>query len=129
VTEPKWILDDVVLAIHSMVLAEHGGIPGLRDSDLLASALDRPKNKFAYDSAATLYDLAAAYSFALAKNHPFVDGNKRTAFMCGSLFLELNQFQLAASEPDATATLESLAAGNMTESELAIWFKANTRQA
>ena len=128
-TEPKWVLDDVVLAIHSILLAEHGGGPGLRDSDLLASALGRPKNKFAYDSSATLYDLAAAYSFAIAKNHPFVDGNKRTAFMCGSLFLELNQFQLVASEPDASITFESLAAGNITESELATWFKANTRRA
>ena len=128
-TEPKWVLDDVVLAIHSILLAEHGGGPGLRDSDLLASALGRPKNKFAYDSSATLYDLAAAYSFAIAKNHPFVDGNKRTAFMCGSLFLELNQSQLVASEPDASITFESLAAGNITESELATWFKANTRRA
>ena len=128
-TEPKWVLDDVVLAIHSILLAEHGGTVGLRDSDLLASALDRPKNKFAYDSSATLYDLAAAYSFAIAKNHPFVDGNKRTAFMCGSLFLELNQFQLVASEPDASITFESLASGNITESELATWFKANTRRA
>ena len=80
--DPKWVLDDVVLAIHSMALAEHGGAPGLRDSDLLASALGRPKNKLAYDPAATLFDLAAAYSFAIAKNHPFVDGNKRTAFLC-----------------------------------------------
>lgn len=128
-TEPKWVLDDVVLAIHSILLSEHGGAAGLRDSDLLASALGRPKSKFDYDSSATLYDLAAAYSFAIAKNHPFVDGNKRTAFMCGSLFLELNQFQLVASEPDASITFESLAAGNITESELATWFKANTRRA
>ncbi len=125
----KWILDDVVLAIHSMALAEHGGAPGLRDSDLLASALGRPKNKFAYDCAATLYELAAAYSFAIARNHPFVDGNKRTAFLCGSLFLELNQIELIASEPDATVAFESLASGNISESELAAWFKANTRPA
>lgn len=128
-TEPKWVLDDVVLAIHSILLAEHGGAAGLRDSDLLASALNRPKTKFAYDSSATLYDLAAAYSFAIAKNHPFVDGNKRTAFVCGSLFLELNQFELDASEPEASITFESLADGNITESELATWFKANTRRA
>ena len=127
-TEPKWILDDVVLAIHSILLAEHGGAAGLRDSDILASALGRPKNKFAYDSSATLYDLAAAYSFAIAKNHPFVDGNKRTAFICGSLFLELNQIKLLASEPESSITFESLAAGGINESELAAWFKANTRR-
>ena len=85
-----------------MLLSEHGGGTGVRDKDLLTSALARPKQKFSYDTDATLFDLAAAYSFGIAKNHPFVDGNKRTAFTIGTLFLELNGLTLNATEVEAT---------------------------
>ena len=128
-SEPRWVLDDVVLAVHSILLAEHGGTPGLRDENLLASALSRPKNKFNYDASVSIHQLAAAYSFGIAKNHPFVDGNKRAAFMAGSLLLELIGFQLTAAEPDAVVTFERLAAGDIGELELASWFETNSTPA
>ncbi len=125
--EPRWLLERSVLAIHSMLLEEHGGADGIRDKAMLDSALNRPKDKFAYQSDASLFDLAAAYSFGLARNHPFVDGNKRIAFMCGALFLELNGLQLTATEPDAALTFTSLAAGDIQEGELASWFEMNSQ--
>ncbi|MCP4490152.1 MAG: type II toxin-antitoxin system death-on-curing family toxin [Gammaproteobacteria bacterium] len=128
-TEPKWILEDSVLAIHSMQLAEHGGSAGIRNIDLLASALDRPKNKYAYESTCFIFKIAAAYGFGIAKNHPFVDGNKRTAFLCSTLFLELNGYQFAATEPDAVVTFENLASGKIQEDELAEWLELNSSKA
>ncbi|MDM3870246.1 type II toxin-antitoxin system death-on-curing family toxin [Porticoccus sp. W117] len=121
--EPVWILDDVVQAVHTMLLAEHGGGDGIRDKSLLDSALARAKQKYAYQPDISIYELAATYSFGLAKNHPFVDGNKRTAFVIGTLFLELNGYTLEASEPDAAVVFEKLAAGEINESELSGWFK------
>lgn len=123
--EPCWILPDVITSIHSMVIVEHGGIEGVRDADLLDSALNRPKQKFSYESPCSLFDLAAAYSFGIAKNHPFADGNKRTAFMAGVLFLELNGYRFVAPEPEATVMFETLAAGEISEKELAVWFERN----
>ncbi|MGS2724018.1 type II toxin-antitoxin system death-on-curing family toxin [Porticoccus sp. GXU_MW_L64] len=124
--EPVWILGDVVEAVHSMLLSEHGGGDGIRDKNLLDSALARAKQKYAYQPDISIFELAATYSFGLAKNHPFVDGNKRIAFVIGTLFLELNGYTLKASEPDAAVVFESLAAGKMGESELSIWFKENS---
>ncbi|MCB1813266.1 MAG: type II toxin-antitoxin system death-on-curing family toxin [Candidatus Competibacteraceae bacterium] len=124
--EPRWLLESVVLAIHTMLLEAHGGEGGLRDQDLLASALARPRNKYAYEDDCSLFDLAAAYSFGLAKNHPFIDGNKRTAFLCGTLFLELNGLKFTATEPDAALTFEGLAAGTVSEADLAAWFELNS---
>lgn len=121
--EPTWVLDDVVQAVHSLLLAEHGGGTGIRDEALLDSALSRPKQKFSYESISSLFELAAAYSFGIAKNHPFIDGNKRTAFTIGTLFLELNGYKLAAPEAAAAIVFESLAAGKLTEAKLAAWFK------
>ena len=118
-----WGLDEIVESIHSMLLAEHGGGTGIRDTDLLASALARPKQKFSYKSEVTIFDIAASYCFGIAKNHPFVDGNKRTAFTIGTLFLEINNYKLTANEVDATIAFENLAAGTLNESALSAWFK------
>ena len=124
--EPHWILDEVVEAIHLMLLAEHGGQDGIRDQLLLSSALNRPKDKFIYNENTSLFELAAAYSFGITKNHPFIDGNKRTAFTVGALFLEINGIKLKATEVDATITFEELASSRINENELAEWFTKNT---
>lgn len=127
--EPIWVLDEVVLAIHSMLLAEHGGGNGVRDSSMLGSALARAKQKLNYEPKSSIFELAVAYSLGIAKNHPFVDGNKRTAFTIGTLFLEMNGYILIASEVDAAITFENLAAGEVTEKELAEWFQKNSKKA
>ena len=119
--EPRWVLEAVVLAVQRLLIAEHGGIPGLRDQGLLESALARPRQRFAYQPESTLFELAAAYGFGLARNHPFLDGNKRVALAMTALFLELNGFSLEAPEPDAVIVIELLAAGNLTEAALAQW--------
>lgn len=121
--EPIWILAGVVQAVHSMLLAEHGGGIGIRDEALLDSALARAKQKYTYEPETSLFELAAAYSIGIAKNHPFVDGNKRTAFTIGTLFLEINGKLLAAPEPEAALTFENLAAGQLEEIQLAKWFE------
>ena len=126
--EPRWLLDSAVLAIHSMLLDEHGGANGVRDLDMLASALNRSRDKYAYEADCTLFELAAAYSFGIARNHPFIDGNKRTAFLCGTLFLELNGYVFSASEADAAVTFESLAAGTVDEAQLSLWFEQNSNE-
>ena len=124
--EPAWVLDEIVESVHSLLLAEHGGGSGIRDKPLLDSALARAKQKFSYDSDISIFDLAAAYSFGIAKNHPFVDGNKRTAFTVGTLFLEINGYKLNATEVDATITFENLASGVLKENELSFWFKEHS---
>jgi len=124
--EPKWLKHNVVSHVHNLLLAEHGGPAGVRDESLLHSALDRPKNKFSYERHSSLHEMAAAYTFGIARNHPFVDGNKRTAFVCGALFLELNGFVVTASEADTVVAMESVAAGNLDESQLAEWFRSNS---
>ena len=124
--EPKWLKHNVVSHVHNLLLAEHGGPGGTRDDALLTSALDRPKNKFGYEAECTLHDLASAYTFGIARNHPFVDGNKRTAFVCGALFLELNGFTVTASEPDTVVTMEAVAAGTIDELQLAEWYRSNS---
>jgi death-on-curing protein len=121
--EPVWVLDEIVESVHSMLLAEYGGGSGIRDKALLDSALARAQQKFSYDSDVSIFDLAAAYSFGIAKNHPFIDGNKRTAFTIGTLFLEINGFKLNATEVDATITFENLATDIINENELSSWFK------
>ncbi|QTR47674.1 type II toxin-antitoxin system death-on-curing family toxin [Thiothrix litoralis] len=122
-TEPRWVLEDVALAVHQMLLAEHGGSPGIRDKSLLDSALARPRQRLTYEPDSTLFELAASYSFGIAKNHPFIDGNKRVALAVGAVFLELNGFELDAPEPEAVIMFEQLAAGNIAEAELADWFE------
>ena len=124
--EPKWLIYQAVSNIHNMLLAEHGGPEGIRDESLLHSALDRPRNKFSYAPNCSLHELAAAYAFGISRNHPFVDGNKRTAFVCAALFLELNGCQVNASETDTVITMESLASGEMDELQLAEWLRLNS---
>jgi len=121
-TEPRWVLEEVVVSVHRMLIAEHGGSPGIRDRGLLESALARPRQLYSYKSDSTIFEFAAAYAFGLAKNHPFVDGNKRTALAIAGIFLEINDSSLDAPEPEAVVIIEQLAAGNLSELELSEWF-------
>jgi death on curing protein len=120
--EPNWLDSRDALAIHDRQIAEHGGISGVRDSNLLASALARPVNQWNYgtDDAAAL---AAAYAFGVARNHPFADGNKRTAWVLARLFLALNSHVLTFDQQDAAQTVIALAAGELSEDELTAWFR------
>lgn len=120
----RWIDKRLLLILHDESLAEHGGAAGLRDEGLLDSALARPLNLLAYGEPDTA-DLAAAYGVGLAKNHPFVDGNKRAAFLAVGLFLALNGYRLNASQADATLTVLSVAAGELDEPAFARWIRAN----
>jgi death on curing protein len=122
VIEPVWLRLDAILAAHDDQLAEHGGGTGIRDQGLLESALARSRNLFAYGEA-SLAKLAAAYAFGIARNHPFVDGNKRTALVAAEGFLGLNGFDLTAADVEAVSVFLSLAAGEMTEEQLAAWFE------
>jgi death-on-curing protein len=122
--EPFWLTAAMIIAIHDEQLAIHGGSAGLRDQGLLESALDRPRNKWAYEQA-ELPELAAAYGYGLARNHPFVDGNKRTGFVVGILFLELNGYRFAASEEDAAQAVLKLAAGALDEAGYSGFLRGN----
>ncbi len=120
--EPVWLDGAVALAIHDRQLAEHGGAPGLRDGGALESALARPRNRWTYgedDRCA----LAAAYGFGIARNHPFADGNKRTAWVLARLFLALNGLRMAYEPEAAIQTVLALAAGELDEEALADWFR------
>ena len=122
--EPVWVRDDVVLAIHRRQLAEHGGGVGIRDEGLLASALARPKNLLAYsDEEPDLAALAASYAYGIARNHPFVDGNKRTAYVVCRTFLMLNGRDLTASREKKYLVFLRLAEGRLSEDELAGWLR------
>jgi death on curing protein len=123
-----WPLEDVVLSIHSEQLAEHGGGEGVRDLGLLQSALARPLNLAQYGEP-NLPDLAAAYAYGVARNHPFVDGNKRTAYVAAEMFLAINGVILTASDVDAVVTFLALAAEDMSEPDLAAWIRANSAAA
>ena len=122
----KWVWIDrrAILAIHDEQLAEHGGGSGLRDQGLLESALARPINLAAYEDP-DVAALAASYTVGLAKNHPFVDGNKRTAFVALELFLALNGHELMAGDADCVVTMLAVAAGDIEEAELAEWIRQN----
>lgn len=120
--EPIWLGTDIALAIHDRQLAEHGGPSGIRDRGLLESALAKPVNKWGYGES-DLCTLAAAYAFGVARNHPFTDGNKRTAWVLARTFLVLNDCHLFFEREAAISTVQSLAAGELTEEELASWFR------
>lgn len=122
--EPEWIGLDLTLAVHERQLAEHGGGIGTRDAGLLESALARPVNAWLYGDP-DLASLAAAYAFGLARNHPFVDGNKRTAWVAARLFLRLNGAVIRFDQAEAIRTMLALAAGELAEDELADWFRAH----
>lgn len=119
----KWLHIDAVLAMHKRQLAEHGGDDGVRDIGLLESALGRPKNIAAYEPESDIARLAAAYAFGIVKNHPFIDGNKRTSLVACRTFLILNGFQLNATPPDKYLTFLSLAEGTLSEEELIEWIR------
>ena len=119
-----WIADGVVLAIHRRQLAEHGGLEGIRDKGLLQSALARPKNLLAYsESPPDMASLAAAYAYGIVRNHPFMDGNKRTAYVVMRTFLKLNGYDIQASNEEKYQIWMALTAGTLSEEELAFWIQ------
>lgn len=122
----RWLKETVVLALHDEQLAEHGGSEGIRDEGLLASALARPQNFLNYGEP-SVFDLAAAYAYGIIRNHPFVDGNKRTGFLAAYVFLALNGWQLIASEADAVAAVFALAQREMEEAEFSKWLQQQTK--
>lgn len=121
----RFVPISTVLVIHSELLREFGGKPGLRDRGLLESALDRPRNLEAYESA-DIYRLAAAYAFGIIKNHPFIDGNKRIGLVTAYTFLRINGIELNASEEEAVIVIEGMAAGTLGEKELEEWLRENS---
>lgn len=123
-TEIKWLLKDTVYAIHRRQIAEHGGGDGIRDEGLLLSALARPQNLYAYsEEPPDIAALAATLAYGIAKNHPFIDGNKRTALVVSRTFLLVNGHNIDASQEEKYLTFLKLAEGNLTEDELTEWFR------
>lgn len=123
IEDVEWIEIDVTLGYHKRQLAEHGGTEGLRDEGLLLSALARPQNLNAYGEAVDIAALAASYAFGIAKNHPFLDGNKRTALVVSVAFLNLNGFDYDVEPPEEYEVFYDLAQGTLSEEELANWFR------
>lgn len=124
--KPIWINPRLVLALHEELIIEHGGQAGIRDEGLLEAALARPEQIFSY-SDPDLFDLAAAYISGIIRNHPFVDGNKRTAFLVGALFLEINGKYLIAREAETTHAILDLVTKKLSEEEFAIWLMENSK--
>ncbi len=125
--KPRWIDKRALLLLHEESLAMFGGARGMRDEGLLDSALARPVNRFLYEKVVDLPGLAAAYGFGIAKNHAFVDGNKRAAYLAMGLFIAINGKRLRPDQVDAIQTILELAAGNLDEAGLAKWIDANLR--
>jgi death-on-curing protein len=123
--EPIWVEKPEVLVAHSRQLAEHGGSDGIRDESLLDSALAKPRNVFAYEDSATLPRLAASYAFGIARNHAFVDGNKRTALIVSEGFLRFNGLKVVAPPEEKYLTFLRLAEGSLSEEEMAAWFTSH----
>ena len=123
--KPVWIDERDALALHDRLLALHGGAVGLRDDGLLKSALARPQQHFGYAESPDIVDMAAAYTWGIVRNHPFVDGNKRTGFVVGVLFLELNSYRFNASEEDAAQMVLELASGNLDEAGYTAFLRAH----
>ena len=126
-SDPLWIDEQDVLVLHDRLLALDGGSAGVRSVALLQSALARPQQIYAYGEAPHLIDMAAVYIAGIVRNHPFVDGNKRTGFVVGVLFLELNGYRFMANEEDATQAVLELAAGTLDEGAFARWMQANVK--
>jgi death on curing protein len=126
VKHPLWIEERDVLALHDRLLALHGGPVGLRDRNLLQSALARPQQYFAYSESPDMIGMAAVYTAGIVRNHPFVDGNKRTGFVVGILFLEVNGFRFTASQEDAARAVLELASGNIDEASYTAFLRANS---
>lgn len=125
-TEPLWIEERDALVLHDRLLALHGGAAGIRDDALLKSALARPQQIYAYANEPDMIDMAAAYTAGIIRNHPFIDGNKRTGFVVGILFLELNGYRFSANEADAAQAVFALAAGTLDEAGYAAFLRANS---
>ncbi len=126
--DPTWITREAAEAVHAEQLAEHGGADGVRDSGLLDSALSRPRHLFAYtDPTPNVPELAAAYAFAIAKNHAFIDGNKRTAAVVCELFLNLNGYEMLATNEQLIPQFLGLAAGDVDEDAFTVWLKKHVR--
>lgn len=123
-TEPIWLTTELVIALHDEQLRMFGGPPGIRDHGMLESALGRPQNKWTYGET-DLAALAAAYAYGIARNHPFVDGNKRAAFLSIITFLGLNDIDFVAPEPEAVVMILGLASGEIEEEGLARWMRDN----
>ena len=121
----RWLKEEVIIAVHDEQLVEHGGAEGVRDSGLLSSALARPKNLDGYEMP-SVFDLAAAYASGIVRDHPFVDGNKRTGFLAAYMFLALNGWELDAPEANAAAVILELAAGKVDEAQFSVWLKENS---
>jgi len=123
--EPIWVLLEAVKAIHNRQIAEHGGTTGVRDSELLESALAKPKNIYLYSkSQSSIPSLASAYAYAISKNHPFLDGNKRVALVVSIAFMKLNGWRVVASQEILYTIFWNLAAGKISEDELLLWFES-----
>jgi len=122
VNQPLWISKRAVLAMHSEQLAEHGGSDGIRDETLLDSALAKPHNVFAYADEPDIFRLAASYAFGIARNHAFIDGNKRTALVVSLTFLDRNGWEISSSKEDLYFTFLHLAEGSLSEEDLTAWF-------
>lgn len=123
-TDWRWIGETLILAIHDEQLAEHGGGVGVRDPGLLQSALARPRNRAAYGDP-DVFDLAAAYAFGIARDHPFVDGNKRTAFVAAAVFLLDNGYEIDVDDTSVVQVILAVSEGSMSEAELAAWLRAS----
>jgi death on curing protein len=126
-SEPFWISEEIATTIHADQIAQHGGSPGIRDENLLSASLARPRHLFVYGEP-TLFDLAAAYGYGLAKNHPFIEGNKRTAFAVMATFLEVNGYSLEVPEMEVVAIMERLASDGETQDSVAKWLEENSVQ-
>lgn len=126
--EPRWIDRQVLKFLHGVAIAEHGGLSGLGDTDLLNSALARPRHLYACNPGSDIAQLAAACGFGLARNHAFIDGNKRIAFIATDLFLHINGHELAAEQIDQIRTMLSLASSQLSEEEFAVWIRAHLRK-
>ena len=124
--EPIWLDSQDLYVLHNQLLARFGGLEGIRDEGLLESALYRPVQKFQYEPNSTLPELAASYSYGIARNHPFFDGNKRSALLAAIVFLEINGMKFNATEEEAVLETIALAAGERTEEEYAFWLTKNS---
>ncbi len=127
ITEPKWVTVETLLVLHSESISDFGGSEGLRDDGLLQSALERPRNLFAYGNDPSISELAAAYCYGIAQNHPFIDGNKRAAILAAAVFLDINGYEFLPEEPEVVHIVLALAAGEIDEATLAAWIEENIR--
>ncbi|WP_373541157.1 type II toxin-antitoxin system death-on-curing family toxin [Chamaesiphon sp.] len=121
--EPTWISERLARTIHDSQISENGGSHGIRDENLFLASLDRPRNLLAYGDAPSLFDLAAAYGYGIAKNHPFIDGNKRTGFVLMAVFLELNGYAVDAPQDEVVATIVRLATDLEDQASISLWLQ------